>query len=335
MMRISTLIIKQRKGEITPEERMELDAYAAQNEDNKRLVEDYSRYKYVLEEIKSSDEWRTEANWRRVESGLPRKVVGMKFYWVAAAAIVIFLGVGWLLVNKKPRSIPPVVANVDHGPNTSFKINSLETAIGESRSLQLSDGSSLWLNSATSVQYPDRFSGPERAVTLLEGEVHCEIFKDASRPFKMHIQDMEVKVKGTKFDVSAYKDDTLVRTTLLEGSITLKAGNDSLSLRPGEQAIWAPGKKLKKIKVDTVEAQSRSEGWKENKFRWKKADLKTVLNDIGHWYNYKIICGKEVSQDPYDVTILRSQTVKDVLKKIAAYSEIKYKIDSTTITVYH
>jgi ferric-dicitrate binding protein FerR (iron transport regulator) len=333
MTRINTLIIKQRKGVITPEERMELDAFAAQSEDNKRLVEDYSKYSHVLKEIKLSNEWRTEEAWQRVKKGLPRKAVRIKKpYLAVAAATLIILGAGWLLWNKKPDKIP-TVAKLDHSQQASG-VNTLKTGKGESRSLQLSDGSSILLNSASSVQYPGSFSGPERAVTLLEGEVHCEIAKDPARPFRMRIQGMDVVVKGTKFDVSAYKDDSLVRTTLIEGKITLKAGNDTLSLRPGEQAIWAPGKKLKKIPVDSVEARARSQGWKENKFKWVNADLKTVLNDIAHWYGYKVVYNKEVFKDPYDVTIVRSQTINDVLKKITGYSGVKFKVDSTTITAY-
>ncbi len=72
MQRISTLIIKLRNNEITPEERIELDAFAAQSEDNKRLVEDYSNYSHVLKEIKESDKYRTEENWQRVKAGLPK-----------------------------------------------------------------------------------------------------------------------------------------------------------------------------------------------------------------------------------------------------------------------
>lgn len=70
---ISTLIIKHLFGDITSQERLELDTYAAQSEDNKQMVENYTNKKRVLEEVKMRDEWLSEDNWQKIVKGLPGK----------------------------------------------------------------------------------------------------------------------------------------------------------------------------------------------------------------------------------------------------------------------
>jgi ferric-dicitrate binding protein FerR (iron transport regulator) len=329
MTRISTLIIKQLKGEITPKERMELDLYAAQSENNRRLVEDYTRYKHVLGEVSLSNELCNEDDWRKIEMGLPGKVVRITRYHVAVAAAVLTILGGWFLWEKKRGKTAPVV-KVDNRPSGSG-MNTMETGKGESTVLRLADGSSVWLNSASSVQYPGGFSGAERAITLLAGEVHCEIIKDPVKPFKVHIGGVEVEVKGTKFDISAYKNDSVVRTTLIEGEVKVKAGKDTLSLHPGEQAVWASGKKLKKIKVDS--AGARYEGWKENKFKWVHTDLRTLLEDLSHWYGCSLKYKIDVPLKPYTITIDRSEPLANVLKILHKVTELNLKLEGTTIVV--
>jgi ferric-dicitrate binding protein FerR (iron transport regulator) len=171
-------------------------------------------------------------------------------------------------------------------------------------------------------------------MALLEGEGHFEIAKIPSRPFKLYVRNMEVEVKGTTFDISAYKNDSLVRTTLIEGKVTLKSGDDTLSLRPGEQAIWAPGKKMKKITVNSVEASARSQGWKENKFKWEKAELRTILGDIAHWHGYNLSYKTNLPSGTYYFCFDRTETLQEIFKTIQTGTRLKFKLDSATIIIY-
>ena len=101
--------------------------------------------------------------------------------------------------------------------------------------LELSDGTKVWLNASSSITFPTSFAANERKV-ILTGEVYFEVAKDKTRPFRVSVNDMQVNVLGTHFNVNAYDDEDAVNTTLLEGSVLLTEKDKKVLLKPGQQA---------------------------------------------------------------------------------------------------
>ncbi|HEU4606657.1 MAG TPA: FecR domain-containing protein, partial [Chitinophagaceae bacterium] len=119
--------------------------------------------------------------------------------------------------------------------------NKVFTGRGNQYQLELSDGTNVWLNASSSIRFPINFTGGERRVEV-SGEAYFEVAKDASRPFRVTVQsalgNSEVEVLGTHFNINAYDDEELVKTTLLEGSIKLSKNEATQLLKPGQQAAY-------------------------------------------------------------------------------------------------
>ena len=374
---ISTLIIKQLSGEITPDERTEIQNYAAESEENRQMVENYTNKKRLLEEVKLRDEWRNEDEWRKIEKGLPGKQVRFNYYQLAAAAVLLAIGIWFYLKKGSNNKIPYTqeeyhptpyrqakltlgngkVLNLHELKNGSlgedgmvtkndsqviyplnytprqFAMNILETPKGNYFIIRLPDSSIARLNSGSSIQYPNRFTGNKRVVTV-QGEVYFEVAKDPSRPFivKEVSDGSETEVLGTRFIVNAYKGDNTVRITLLEGKVKVKGEKYVDFLKPGEQLIAKDGKKLQKLEV--VSAEARVQGWKENKFKWVNADLRTMLEDISHWHGNSIKYKVNVPLDTYNVVLDRSEPLNNVFKVLHKATLLDFKLEGTTIVVY-
>ena len=201
-------------------------------------------------------------------------------------------------------------------------IDTLETPKESLYSLLLPDSSTVWLNCASSLRYPSSFSDTERVVQL-EGEAYFEIAKDPSRPFKVIARGAEIRVTGTKFNVKAYQKDGIVRTTLLEGSIKIKAKEKTEVLKTGEEAVINIAGQLEKRNVGS--RNKNAVAWRKNQFDWSHEPLETIIEDICHWYGLQPVYKELVSTRPYTVIINRSRPIKEVLAILEANSPIKFE----------
>ncbi|NII27342.1 hypothetical protein HB364_19790 [Pseudoflavitalea sp. X16] len=206
--------------------------------------------------------------------------------------------------------------------------NTVTTPRGGQYEVVLPDGSIAWLNAASSLRFPIAFAGSERKV-LLTGEAFFKITPNKNKPFRVEIQGPQkedggtVEVLGTTFNVNAYTDDALIRTTLLEGAVKLTTKEAKQVLKPGQEAaVHTDGKIRQVTKVDIATAVP----WR-NGFISLESDLKVVLENIARWYNLGIeyrgtlpamsLAGKIPRSYSIDVALeaLQSQGIKLELKR--------------------
>lgn len=215
-------------------------------------------------------------------------------------------------------------------PQLSAKFNTLRTPKGGFYQLTLSDGTKLWLNAASSLRYPVAFDGKERVVEL-KGEGYFEVAKDAARPFRVLVNDMSVEVKGTHFNVMAYENETAVKTTLLEGSVSVTGAGHSALLNPGQQAELSSHNQLKVISdvnLDQVIA------WKNGYFHFDRAGLEVLMRQIERWYDVDVQYVGKIQQRSFGGKISRSSNIRDVLK-ILELSKVSFRIENKNIIVSH
>ncbi len=114
-----------------------------------------------------------------------------------------------------------------------YPMQELTVPAGQQLNLTLADGTSIWLNSKTTLRYPACFSGDERRVEI-DGEAYCSVVHNANMPFHVVTPHGEVRVLGTTFNVESYSTDSIFRTSLIEGSVEMIAGGRSMILSPGQ-----------------------------------------------------------------------------------------------------
>jgi len=218
--------------------------------------------------------------------GTPR--IGRRV-WVAAASVVVVLSVGAILYMQRSGVDKTSVAG-GHGSATPVFSKIMENPAGHNQQeLVLADGSKVWLNSASTLKYPEAFTGSERLVEL-SGEAYFEVNKSAGKPLRVLIRDAEVEVLGTHFNIMAYENEPVSKTTLVDGAVRLESGTKQLDLKPGEQAVMhypAAGSGETQIEIKQVDA-SAVLSWRKGYIDLTDADLQTVMRALKRYYNVDI-----------------------------------------------
>lgn len=212
---------------------------------------------------------------------------------------------------------------------TDAGYNTLSTPRGAQFRVTLSDGTKVWLNSASSLKYPAAFTGKERTVEL-QGQGYFEVAKNADQPFKVRVNNMEVNVLGTHFDIMAYPDEKMVNTTLLEGAVQVHNGEELQLLKPGQQAIL--NKENQQLSVQSV-AVNKVVAWKEGLFVFNNMDLPTILREISRWYDVEIVYEVVPNGKLYGGGISRHLQLSEILHFLEANGINQFKIVGRKVIV--
>lgn len=210
--------------------------------------------------------------------------------------------------------------------------NSLSTPAGGMYQVTLADGTKVWLNALSKLEFPSAFKGKERTVQLT-GEAYFEVAKDAARPFTVTVNGVAVEVLGTSFNVNAYSDESDIKTTLLDGSVRLKKGDASLTLKPGQQGVVAGdqpqragGLSQRPADLDQVMA------WKNGYFSWEAADIHTVMRQLSRWYGVEIHYDGAPTKALFGGEIGRDLTLTQVLTGLSQ-SKVHFQLEGKVLTV--
>ncbi|MCG2615165.1 FecR domain-containing protein [Terrimonas sp. NA20] len=206
--------------------------------------------------------------------------------------------------------------------------NTIQTPVGGQYQVVLADGTKVWLNSKSSLHFPAVFQGSERVVTL-EGEGYFEVAKNAAKPFAVKVNDAEVKVLGTHFNIMAYPDESGMKTTLLEGAVTISKGMVTKPLQPGQQAFINGSDKIEVGKAD-VEAAT---AWKNGYFKFDNADLRTVMRQLSRWYDMEVSYEGSVPKDKLSGKIRRNINASKALSLIEG-TGVRFRIEGKKVIVF-
>ena len=207
--------------------------------------------------------------------------------------------------------------------------NTLSTPTGGQYNIVLADGTKVYLNAVSSIKYPTQFNGDQRIVEL-DGEAYFEVAKNKNKPFIVKSGDQDIEVLGTHFNVHAYDNESVVKTTLLEGSVAVNYKNQKAILKPGQQSNVSD--KFNKITIKQVDTEAAI-AWKNGRFKFDNADLKTVMRQLERWYGIKVEYRGDVSDVRFNGGTFMNKNLSEVLK-VLELSNIKFKVEGKTIIVY-
>lgn len=213
-----------------------------------------------------------------------------------------------------------------------MQYNTISTPRGGQYQLVLSDGTKVWLNAESSLRYPTAFSGKERKVELT-GEGYFEVAHNASKPFYVNAEGVDVKVLGTHFNVNSYTDEENIMVTLLEGSVrvsTAGAGNSATVISPAQQASVNRASE-KEIQVRTVDVE-KVVAWKNGYFSFENAGIKTIMKNLARWYNIDVIYKGTIPKVSFSGAIGRELTLNQVLE-ILDETRIHHKLEGNKLII--
>ncbi len=227
-----------------------------------------------------------------------------------AAIFIIALGIGYFLHSSKEQEI---------------HYSEISVPYGQMSQLVLSDGTKVWLNSGTSLKYPDRFGAKQRSV-YLDGEAFFEISGIPEKPFFVHLDDIQLKVVGTSFNVSAYKEDMNTSVALVEGEVVINnsSGEKIAQLLPQQTLSKKTGTTEFAIaeNVDTRFYNS----WKNGTIYFEDQTLEQITSKLERWYNVEIIfADPSVKNYKFTGTILKNKPVDQVMQVFELLLSVRFE----------
>jgi transmembrane sensor len=206
--------------------------------------------------------------------------------------------------------------------------NTMLTPAGGTYSLTLSDGTKVTLDASSSIRYPVTFTGNERRVEIT-GQAYFEVAHNKAQPFRVSTNGQTVEVLGTHFNINAYTDEAVTRTTLLAGSVKVSKGLRTAMLVPGQQSVILPN--IADIVVKDADTET-AVAWKDGLFKFKRADLQTVMRQFARWYNVEVVYEGKISETAITGKVQRNANASHVLEILVKLG-IKFRLDGKKIII--
>lgn len=247
---------------------------------------------------------------------------GRRKLLVAAAAIIAIVSTGllWLTLRQdKETAIPMVV---------------MHTSIGEVKEMILPDSSHVWLSAASTLRYPQKFSGNRREVSL-EGEAFFEISKDEQKQFVVHTGSTSTAVLGTAFNIAAYEPDADIIVSVMRGKVQVAdAALTSGVLTPGHQIHYKPA--TKEMRHETIAIADKA-SWMEGKLVFDEIPMEQITAALARWYHVRFeFDNGQLKYCRYTATFYKTMRLPELLDLFSSINNITYKInqDGTKVILY-
>ena len=224
-----------------------------------------------------------------------------------------------------------------------MQYNQVTTPRGGQFEIRLSDGTGVWLNSASSIRFPTDFQDSIREVEVT-GEVYFEVASrydktGKKQPFIVHVANpvlsrrLDIRVVGTAFDINDYTDEDQSSVTLLQGCIHLTRGHSDTPMRPGQQAVTGTGKgKDSSIVIQDDADVSKAIAWKKGMFEFDDMELPVILRQISRWYDIGVLYEDSIPHERFGGSISKKAPLTDVLHMLEQYG-MKFTIEGGKLRV--
>ncbi|WP_229058588.1 MULTISPECIES: FecR family protein [Parabacteroides] len=211
-------------------------------------------------------------------------------------------------------------------------LQTIAVPAGQRINITLPDGTNVWLNARTTIQYPVTFNSSERLVKL-DGEAYFDVARNEKVPFIVQTPKYNVEVLGTQFDVESYSDTGKFETTLMEGCVKISSLTDkdeSLMLTPNNKAYLYKGK-LRVMPVDDYNPYR----WREGLICFKNETFASIMKEFEKYYGINIhITNKQVQQYLYTGKFRQTDGVDYALRVLQKDIRFSYQRDDDKHIIY-
>lgn len=261
------ILVKYLAGETEPHEVAMIEQWRKQSAENEKHFRQLETLWKGSEGLKASQSVNVDAAWSRVRSRMDKpvkgRVVNLGTRWLAAASVILLLGVGIFLFNRSGEVKQDIVTM-----NVS----------GSTERLKLSDGTSIVLQGG-SLSYPKEFTGNKRLVKLSSGKAFFEVAPDKEKPFEIESNNTLVTVVGTEFEVNT--DDKSTQVLVREGKVKFSTPGGETMLTAGMGArYYQKERRLEKTEVKSPNAFAYTTG----RLVFENEPLKDVITDLEQYY---------------------------------------------------
>ena len=291
--------------ELTFDQKMADPAFRVAFDRAQQLKDELVRHGIALSE-------RKELSWKNIERGIQYDRLRW-IKWVAKyAAVVVLAFIGGVLYHYYTQQKAPV------------HFSELYVPYGQMSQLTLSDGTVVWLNSGTTLRYPDRFSDETRSV-YIAGEAYFQVAKMADKPFLVSSPDLRIKVLGTSFNFSAYKEDPYSSVTLVEGNVAVQDSSGKTIARLHEGQMATKDKKASTFLIKGEKTEFYT-AWIEGKIVFDDERMDQIAIKLERWFNVKInFADPQLKARRFTGTILKNKPLDQIMQALELLSPIRYE----------
>ena len=219
-------------------------------------------------------------------------------------------------------------ANPIAGTIQATAFNTIETPKGGQFQVVLPDGSKVWLNAASSVKFPVNFNAVTERRIELKGEAYFEVVHNAALPFRVVTDKQVVEDIGTRFNVNAYEDESGVKTSLIQGKVSITTGAKTAVLIPGQQATVVNNIKISEVNTEEVIA------WKNGYFNFDDEKLDNIMKSIARWYNVDVVFEDEsLKRETFGAITTRFANISTLLRIMEQTGDARFTIEGSTIKI--
>lgn len=307
-------------GSATRQETQEMVAWFSTDQGRQALSMQMDEDLRRLEsgELESTDKKRIEAIYERIEGCI--KAQRYRRMLLRTAAVIIPLGVfiaSFIFVNSRVGLLFDEYAQI-------------VVPRGERIQVVFQDGSKAYVNSESRLTYPVKFGLTNRRVQL-DGEAYFVVTPNPRRPFIVELDQAEVNVLGTSFDVKARSNENIFMVTLDEGKVNMVASGKIYTLKPEERLTYD---RSTKTGVITKDEQAKSASlWKDNIIVLKNAPLHDVMTTLGRWYDVEfVVKDQRAYQYSYNVKS-NNIPLESILSDLETLSPVRFRLTGKQVTV--
>ncbi len=321
---IQEIIMHFLEGSASAHEIEKLHAWLQENKSNRKYFDEVSTTYQASVTLNRFNAQKTDEAW----NDLSHKLEGAKVIqfdrakWLTgiAASIALIIAAAFVIFLK----IQPSGTEAQRG-------SLVRNSPGHNTRIVLPDSSIVYLNTNSTLEYPPAFGTQSRDV-ILRGEAFFDVRK-GSKPFIVKTDNMTIRVKGTRFNVQAYKSDSQVKTTLEEGSVKLQLSGEGrlYSMKPGDQIIL--NTKQRKVSLQRVDP-SHFTAWKEDNLAFDNATLEEIVYKLENRYRVNIVVDNELSKSERFTITIGDESLDEVLELIQLSSRLKVRREINDIILY-
>ncbi|NPD47414.1 FecR family protein [Lentimicrobium sp. S6] len=293
--------------------------------DAKMLIHKLRFHKQELPKEFISEEWHklsTRLHLNEIKRKNKGKTIFLKKIgrYAAAASILLFLASAiYYFSNSSIRDAEPIYQE-------------LCVAKGASKNIILPDGTVVFINSDSKLKYEENFEGASREV-FLEGEAWFDVSHNANKPFIVHTQENDIRVLGTAFNVYAYPNENVFRTSLERGSISLSYHHGAeIELKVNQTYILHKNtQEIKLVETDNIEIYS---AWKDGEIVFKNQKFTEILKTLERTHNLTFILqNKNVGKCNYTGCFTTEDDINSILAVIKLPTPFEYEIHNDTVII--
>lgn len=317
-----SLLLQYFSGSLSLKEKLVVEQWMTESDENRKLADDIHYIGFAIHTMDTIRKVDAPAALSVVKKRIKGKKKPSLFVWLQRIAALLFI----------PLLIGTVYYNgIKTEPVRYLEMHTQEGMIG---SVELPDGTKVWLNSDSYLKYPAHFEKKQEREVFLNGEAYFSVTRDKKKPFVVRMGSAaKIEVLGTEFNVDAYADNNFVSTTLVEGSVrffyTKEGKEENLLMLPNQKVVVDKRGALMHRNETFV---PKDIAWKEGRIVLRDTPLTEVLWILSKRFNIDFVVTKESLKENSFTGIFENQDLVRILDHLKIASRINYRFDKAEIT---